>query len=121
MPNDDEREARTATGDVHTAGDGGGPGSGGSGRRPAEAAAAPAGPRPGHTPAAGGATRVSVERGGPLLVEGPVEFVAEDGTRAYSDRFRVAVCTCRRSRTYPWCDTSHRAHERPARPHKEEQ
>nr|WP_245771715.1 CDGSH iron-sulfur domain-containing protein [Actinacidiphila guanduensis] len=55
------------------------------------------------------------------MVEGPVEFVAEDGTRAYSDRFRVAVCTCRRSRTYPWCDTSHRAHERPARPHKEEQ
>ncbi|MFE9913017.1 CDGSH iron-sulfur domain-containing protein [Streptomyces clavifer] len=25
-----------------------------------------------------------------------------------SDRFVVAVCTCRRSRMYPWCDTSHR-------------
>ncbi|MFJ9360825.1 CDGSH iron-sulfur domain-containing protein [Streptomyces mirabilis] len=30
-----------------------------------------------------------------------------------SDRFCVALCTCRRSRTYPWCDTSHR---KPARP-----
>ncbi|MDQ3432461.1 MAG: CDGSH iron-sulfur domain-containing protein, partial [Actinomycetota bacterium] len=26
-----------------------------------------------------------------------------------SDRFLVALCTCRRSRRYPWCDTSHRA------------
>ncbi|MFD5889719.1 CDGSH iron-sulfur domain-containing protein [Streptomyces sp. NPDC060334] len=26
---------------------------------------------------------------------------------ARSDRFMVALCTCRRSRTYPWCDTSH--------------
>ncbi|MFG2174154.1 CDGSH iron-sulfur domain-containing protein [Streptomyces niveus] len=25
-----------------------------------------------------------------------------------SDRFTVALCTCRRSRAYPWCDTSHR-------------
>ncbi|WP_405393006.1 CDGSH iron-sulfur domain-containing protein [Streptomyces sp. NBC_01102] len=25
-----------------------------------------------------------------------------------SNRFVVAVCTCRRSRMYPWCDTSHR-------------
>ncbi|MGW6754218.1 CDGSH iron-sulfur domain-containing protein [Streptomyces sp. NPDC055006] len=25
-----------------------------------------------------------------------------------SHRFTVAICTCRRSRTYPWCDTSHR-------------
>ncbi|MFE2991994.1 CDGSH iron-sulfur domain-containing protein [Streptomyces sp. NPDC059262] len=25
-----------------------------------------------------------------------------------SHRFAVAICTCRRSRTYPWCDTSHR-------------
>ncbi|GAA3309290.1 CDGSH iron-sulfur domain-containing protein [Streptomyces cinereospinus] len=44
----------------------------------------------------------------PLLVEGPVEVELEDGTTVSSDRFRVALCTCRRSRRYPWCDTSHR-------------
>ncbi|MFF5767774.1 CDGSH iron-sulfur domain-containing protein [Streptomyces tanashiensis] len=49
---------------------------------------------------------------GPVLIEGPVEIVLEDGTVARSDRFVVAVCTCRRSRSYPWCDTSHRAHRR---------
>ncbi|MFJ4436115.1 CDGSH iron-sulfur domain-containing protein [Streptomyces sp. NPDC088923] len=60
--------------------------------------------------------RVVVDREGPLLIEGPVEVVAEDGTVSVSDRFVVAVCTCRRSRTYPWCDTSHRGHRRRARP-----
>jgi len=57
--------------------------------------------------------RISVRRGGPLLVEGPVEVELEDGTTVSSDRFRVALCTCRRSRRYPWCDTSHRDRERP--------
>ncbi|WP_374777690.1 CDGSH iron-sulfur domain-containing protein [Streptomyces sp. NBC_01310] len=51
---------------------------------------------------------MAVDPQGPVLVEGPVEIVLEDGTVARSDRFMVAVCTCRRSRTYPWCDTSHR-------------
>jgi CDGSH-type Zn-finger protein len=55
-----------------------------------------------------------VDRDGPVLIEGPVEVVADDGTVATSDRFVVALCTCRRSRTYPWCDTSHRAHRKPA-------
>ncbi|MEU1469993.1 CDGSH iron-sulfur domain-containing protein [Streptomyces sp. NPDC005761] len=59
------------------------------------------------------ARRVSVDRNGPMLIEGPVEIVREDGTVATSDRFVVAVCTCRRSRIYPWCDTSHRRHSRP--------
>ncbi|MFD1852570.1 CDGSH iron-sulfur domain-containing protein [Kitasatospora cinereorecta] len=45
---------------------------------------------------------------GPLLIEGPVEVTCADGTVAMSNRFLVAVCTCRRSRMYPWCDTSHR-------------
>lgn len=49
-----------------------------------------------------------MQRRGPLLVEGPVEVELEDGTTVSSDRFRVALCTCRRSRRYPWCDTSHR-------------
>lgn len=45
---------------------------------------------------------------GPVLVEGPIEIVLEDGTVVRSDRFEVAVCTCRRSHRYPLCDTSHR-------------
>ncbi|WP_404963057.1 hypothetical protein [Streptomyces sp. 147326] len=28
----------------------------------------------------------------------------------------TALRTCRRSRTHPWCDTSHRPRERAARP-----
>ncbi|MFF8375629.1 CDGSH iron-sulfur domain-containing protein [Streptomyces sp. NPDC015661] len=48
----------------------------------------------------------------PVLVEGPVETALDDGTTTRSDRFMVAVCTCRRSRTYPWCDTSHRPRAR---------
>ncbi|MFF7244579.1 CDGSH iron-sulfur domain-containing protein [Embleya sp. NPDC008237] len=31
-----------------------------------------------------------------------------NGEVVTSRRFVVAICTCRRSRTYPWCDTSHR-------------
>ncbi|MGW7257237.1 CDGSH iron-sulfur domain-containing protein [Streptomyces sp. NPDC054834] len=49
-----------------------------------------------------------MQRRGPILVDGPVEVELEDGTTVSSDRFRVALCTCRRSRCYPWCDTSHR-------------
>ncbi|MET9021787.1 CDGSH iron-sulfur domain-containing protein [Actinopolymorpha sp. NPDC004070] len=50
---------------------------------------------------------VRIVPGGPILVEGPVELVHE-GQTVRSDRFIVAVCTCRRSHTYPLCDTSHR-------------
>ncbi|MFE4258858.1 CDGSH iron-sulfur domain-containing protein [Streptomyces sp. NPDC056883] len=62
------------------------------------------------------ARRVAVDPQGPVLVEGPVEVVLDDGSVVRSDRFTVAVCTCRRSRTYPWCDTSHRPRERPDGP-----
>ena len=31
-----------------------------------------------------------------------------DGRVIESDRFMVAICTCRRSKSYPLCDTSHR-------------
>ncbi|ARZ66502.1 hypothetical protein SMD11_0836 [Streptomyces albireticuli] len=51
---------------------------------------------------------MSQEPGGPMLIEGPVEFVREDGGIVRSDRPVVALCTCRRSRRYPFCDTSHR-------------
>ncbi|MDX2918438.1 MULTISPECIES: CDGSH iron-sulfur domain-containing protein [Streptomyces] len=57
-----------------------------------------------------------VNREGPVLVEGPVEVVGDDGTTTRSDRFVVAICTCRRSRAYPWCDTSHRRRKPAAGP-----
>ncbi|WP_326701446.1 CDGSH iron-sulfur domain-containing protein [Streptomyces sp. NBC_01754] len=59
--------------------------------------------------------RIQLADEGPLLVEGPVEVVCADGRVAVSDRFVVALCTCRRSRIHPWCDTSHRH-----RAHREE-
>jgi CDGSH-type Zn-finger protein len=52
--------------------------------------------------------RVRVVSGGPVLVEGPVELTGADGRTVTADRFVVAVCTCRRSKRYPICDTSHR-------------
>ncbi|MFP8883981.1 CDGSH iron-sulfur domain-containing protein [Streptomyces mangrovi] len=64
----------------------------------------------------GRARRVVIDPEGPVLVEGPVEVVLPDGRIARSDRFTVALCTCRRSRRYPWCDTSHRRRERRPRP-----
>ncbi|MCQ4083666.1 CDGSH iron-sulfur domain-containing protein [Streptomyces sp. RB6PN25] len=57
--------------------------------------------------------RVRLVKDGPMLVDGPVEVELEDGTRVTSDRFVVAVCRCRRSASYPWCDTSHRRGRRP--------
>ncbi|MFJ4772201.1 CDGSH iron-sulfur domain-containing protein [Streptomyces uncialis] len=59
-------------------------------------------------PPAGQPRRVTVTKDGPTLVEGPVEVVLDDGTTVVSDRFTVALCVCHRSRTFPWCDTSHR-------------
>nr|WP_051055677.1 MULTISPECIES: CDGSH iron-sulfur domain-containing protein [Kitasatospora] len=57
--------------------------------------------------------RVRLTERGPLLVDGPVELLLPDGTVLRCDRPVVAVCTCRRSRRYPLCDTSHRARRRP--------
>ncbi|MEV7059556.1 CDGSH iron-sulfur domain-containing protein [Streptomyces microflavus] len=59
--------------------------------------------------------RVTLGAEGPLLVEGPVEVVGDDGTLYTSRRFTAAICTCRRTRTYPWCDTSHRRRVKPER------
>ncbi|UQA90750.1 CDGSH iron-sulfur domain-containing protein [Streptomyces halobius] len=57
--------------------------------------------------------RITRDYDGPLLVEGPVEFICGDGSVRISRRLAVAVCTCRRSRAYPWCDTSHRRRTEP--------
>ena len=53
---------------------------------------------------------------GPLLVSGPVEVVLPDGRRVRSDRPVSALCTCRRSRRQPFCDTSHRRKVRASEP-----
>jgi CDGSH-type Zn-finger protein len=57
---------------------------------------------------------VRVTTGGPLMIEGPVRIEMPDGTSVESDRFMVAICTCKRSKTYPLCDTSHRTRRRRA-------
>jgi CDGSH-type Zn-finger protein len=49
---------------------------------------------------------------GPMLVDGPVEITLPDGQVCSSDRFVVAICMCRRSKRFPWCDTSHRKRKR---------
>lgn len=58
--------------------------------------------------------RVNIAPEGPLLVEGPVEVVDDEGVVHVSRRFQVAICVCRRSRIFPWCDTSHRRRGKPA-------
>lgn len=58
--------------------------------------------------------RVFVTSDGPMLVEGPVEIVVEGGRRVVSERAVVAVCRCKRSASYPLCDTSHRKRARPS-------
>ncbi|MFJ5546535.1 CDGSH iron-sulfur domain-containing protein [Streptomyces sp. NPDC093225] len=56
--------------------------------------------------------RATAVLGGPVLIEGPVEVVLPDGTVRRSDRPVVALCACRRSLRYPFCDTSHRGRVR---------
>jgi CDGSH-type Zn-finger protein len=55
---------------------------------------------------------VRIVPNGPLMVEGPVCIEMPDGRTVQSDRFMVAICTCRRSKDYPMCDTSHRCRPR---------
>ena len=60
------------------------------------------------------ARTVRVVPGGPVMVEGPVRVELPNGSVVESDRFMVAICACRRSKTYPLCDTSHRRRHRAA-------
>lgn len=77
------------------------------------------GPAPAPAPASAGdgpvpRTRVTMPDGvGPILVDGPVEVRLPDGEVRVSERPVVALCACRRSRRYPFCDTSHRRHSAP--------
>ncbi|WP_433492336.1 CDGSH iron-sulfur domain-containing protein [Nocardia grenadensis] len=71
-------------------------------------------PHPAPTPpdAADPVRRITFTAEGPALVEGPLEVVTPDGDRILADRFLVALCTCKRSGSYPLCDTSHRRRAR---------
>ncbi|MDQ0994365.1 CDGSH iron-sulfur domain-containing protein [Streptomyces sp. V3I7] len=60
------------------------------------------------SPPSGEVPRVTPVPGGPVLIEGPVEIVLPDGTLLRCERPVVALCTCRRTRRPPFCDTSHR-------------
>ncbi|KDE99490.1 iron-binding protein [Mycolicibacterium aromaticivorans JS19b1 = JCM 16368] len=55
---------------------------------------------------------VRIVSGGPMMVQGPVRIEMPDGSVVESDRFMVAICMCKRSKTYPLCDTSHRRRRR---------
>ncbi len=55
---------------------------------------------------------VRIVPSGPMMIQGPVRIELADGTVVESDRFQVAICTCKRSKNYPLCDTSHRRRRR---------
>lgn len=55
---------------------------------------------------------VRIVPSGPMMIQGPVRIELADGTTVDSDRFMVAICMCKRSKTYPLCDTSHRRRRR---------
>lgn len=55
---------------------------------------------------------VVITEGGPMMVQGPVRIEMANGEITESNRFMVAICTCRRSKIYPLCDTSHRERRR---------
>lgn len=76
----------------------------------------PTDPRAERDPNRRRARRVTVVPDGPVLVEGPVTVALPDGGTVTSDRFVVALCACRRSRRFPFCDTSHRRRVRTDQP-----
>ncbi len=60
----------------------------------------------GSTVAAAPAPRVRLTPDGPLVVDGPVTILREDGTTVERDG-TVALCRCGGSRDKPFCDGSH--------------
>jgi CDGSH-type Zn-finger protein len=59
--------------------------------------------------------RVEITGEGPVLVYGATDIATPDGDTMRSDRAVTALCTCRRSRRFPLCDTSHRNRQRRSR------
>jgi CDGSH-type Zn-finger protein len=59
--------------------------------------------------------RIVLTEEGPVLVEGPSEVQLPDGSVVRCERPMNALCACRRSKRYPFCDTSHRRKVRSTR------
>ncbi len=57
-------------------------------------------------PAAPGTVTITVERDGPLAIEGPVRIVDQEG-KLLREGDRCVLCRCGRSRRKPFCDNSH--------------
>lgn len=61
--------------------------------------------------------RITVKRNGPILVNGEVELVDQDGNTLTPPPAKTPgtfkLCTCTRSATPPFCDGSH---NKPAQP-----
>jgi uncharacterized Fe-S cluster protein YjdI len=53
-----------------------------------------------------GEVTITVQRNGPLVVEGSFTLVGDDG-RAIKAARRCELCRCGRSRSRPFCDNSH--------------
>ena len=47
-------------------------------------------------------------RDGPLLVRGPIQLMAADGSTISCDRDPIALCRCGRSQIKPFCDGTHK-------------
>jgi CDGSH-type Zn-finger protein len=57
-----------------------------------------------HTPAP---VQIRLRANGPLVLQGPVRVVAEDGA-LIREAMSMALCRCGASRELPFCDGSHR-------------
>lgn len=51
----------------------------------------------------------SCGEGGPLLVRHATAVVTDDDREHVVSRPVVAICTCRRSQRFPWCDSTHKS------------
>ena len=53
-------------------------------------------------------TTITVYPDGPLLVRGPIDLRAADGTAIKVDRPVIALCRCGKSLIRPFCDGTHK-------------
>lgn len=64
--------------------------------------------------------RVIVKRNGPILVQGDVDLVDQDGNAITPPPAKtpgtIKLCTCGQSRTHPFCDGTHTCLPRPEQP-----
>ena len=51
---------------------------------------------------------ITPHRDGPLLVRGPIQLVAADGSPIACERDPIALCRCGRSQIKPFCDGTHK-------------